>query len=457
MQNRYAGDVGDFGKFGMLRCMEQCGIRIGVNWYLVEDESHNQDGKHIGYLHNDKFDDLDDELHKALKSLIMNDSRSVNQLEELGLLQSNAYYHEMLKPVTGLFRESRSAWHEKGLKSLSDCELIFLDPDNGLLPRSIGRGSAKSIKYVLPEEIIDYYKAGHSVVFYSHRTREQLSTYLSRFEEVFDSKDIKGATITGISFRRGTVRDYFFILQEKHKDKIIRGIETLLRGGWRQHFEMIDMSTKSEWIEKTEAFLKEEFENSKYMSEHSSDREYRLQHSYRVANIGKMIAEKEGFDVTEMVIACLLHDVSYRDEFETQEDWVNHGRNSAQIARTFLEELGMDETRINDICYGIAIHVDDKADFDGERTAFAESVGDADNIDRFDAYRIYEGLQYCKFSEMPFGEKKEKVASTLERLQQYKDMQLGTKTATEIWRERILFYIEFYEKLRAQLENSTNV
>ena len=136
---------------------------------------------------------------------------------------------------------------------------------------------------------------------------------------------------------------------------------------------------------------------------------------------------------------------------------MNHGRNSARIARTFLEELGMDEARINDICYGIAIHVDDKADFEGERTAFAESIGDADNIDRYDAYRIYEGLQYCKFSEMTFEEKKEKVASTLERLQEYKDMHFGTKTATGIWKKRILFYIEFYDKLRAQLENSTDV
>ena len=210
-------------------------------------------------------------------------------------------------------------------------------------------------------------------------------------------------------------------------------------------------------MQRTEEFLKEAFSNSEYMSEHSADREYRLQHSYRVANIGKMIAEKEGFDIAEMVIACLLHDVSYRNEFATQEDWLNHGRNSARIARTFLEELGMDEARMNDICYGIAIHVDDKADFDGERTAFAQSIGDADNIDRFDAYRIYEGLQYCKFSEMTFEEKKAKVASTLKRLQEYKDMQFGTKTATEIWKKRILFYIEFYEKLHAQLENSTDV
>lgn len=242
MQNRYAGDVGDFGKIGMLRCIEQCGVNIGVNWYLVEDESHNQDGKHIGYLRDNKFDGLDEDLRRALASLIKNDNRSVNQLEKLELLHSNAYYHKMLKPVTGLYEEIRCTWHKNGLKRLSDCELIFLDPDNGLLPRSVSRRSGKSIKYVLPEEIIDYYRAGHSVVFYSHRTREQLSTYLRRFDELFNSKNIKGATIIGISFRRGTVRDYFFILQEAHKEKIIRGIENLLQSGWRQHFESIDIS-----------------------------------------------------------------------------------------------------------------------------------------------------------------------------------------------------------------------
>ena len=47
MQDRYAGDVGDFGKLGMLRCMEDFGLKVGINWYLVGDESHNNDGKHI--------------------------------------------------------------------------------------------------------------------------------------------------------------------------------------------------------------------------------------------------------------------------------------------------------------------------------------------------------------------------------------------------------------------------
>lgn len=44
------------------------------------------------------------------------------------------------------------------------------------------------------------------------------------------------------------------------------------------------------WIQKTEQFLKETFEKSAYLQEHPTEKDYRLQHTYRVANIGKMIA-----------------------------------------------------------------------------------------------------------------------------------------------------------------------
>lgn len=212
-----------------------------------------------------------------------------------------------------------------------------------------------------------------------------------------------------------------------------------------------------ELIQKTEEFLKAKLQESAYFTEHPAAGEYRLQHSYRVANIGKDIAEKEGFDVTEMIIACLLHDVSYCVDFKEENDWLNHGRNAAKIARAFLEELGLPKKRIEDICYGIAIHVDDKADFEGERTPFAESIGDADNIDRFDVYRIYEILEKEKFSELSYEEKTEKVAATLEKLHKYEDMKLGTKTAEEIWKQRIAYYISFYEKLGNQLKNSAEI
>ncbi len=210
--------------------------------------------------------------------------------------------------------------------------------------------------------------------------------------------------------------------------------------------------------EQTEAFLKKTFDESSYLNieEHLQDKNYRLEHTYRVANIGLSIAGKEGFDETEMVIACLLHDISYCEEFG-ENGWKEHGRRAAQIARPFLTELGLPEDRINDICYGIAIHVDDKADFDGERTPFALSVGDADNIDRFDVYRIHETLNRDNFISMDCDQKLDYAEKRLNRLRELMDIPLGTKAAEELWRSRLSFYILFFEKMVSQIENSKRI
>lgn len=210
-------------------------------------------------------------------------------------------------------------------------------------------------------------------------------------------------------------------------------------------------------IERTEAFLKDTFAASTYLRSHPADRDYRLEHSYRVANIAKAIAEAEGFDVTHAVMAGLLHDIAYCEEMVSREDRMNHGRRSAAIARPFLESMGLPADAVNEICYGIAIHVDDEADFAWERTPFCETVGDADNIDRFDVYRVYESLQWMRFSEMPLAEKQGKVDSMIEKLTRYKEMKLGTKTAKKLWMDRLDYQLGFYAKLKAQLENSTAI
>lgn len=36
MQDRYAGDIGDFGKFGLLKALLAEGFSLGVNWYKAK-------------------------------------------------------------------------------------------------------------------------------------------------------------------------------------------------------------------------------------------------------------------------------------------------------------------------------------------------------------------------------------------------------------------------------------
>ena len=207
-------------------------------------------------------------------------------------------------------------------------------------------------------------------------------------------------------------------------------------------------------IKKTESFLNDPFAARAFLQTTPADRDYRLEHSYRVANIAGKIAEAEGFNTTNAVIAGLLHDISYCEEMVTRDARTNHGRRSAVIARPFLKNLGLSDAEVNEICYSIAIHVDDHADFEWERTPFSETVSDADNIDRFDVYRIYESLQFIQFSEMPLADKLNRVNSTIEKLTRYKDLKLGTATAQTLWTQRLDYQLSFYERLKSQLDSS---
>lgn len=62
MQNCYVGDIGDFGKYGLLKALGGDDLRLGVVWYLNPDEKKRPeqerltgDGSLMRYLPNDKW------------------------------------------------------------------------------------------------------------------------------------------------------------------------------------------------------------------------------------------------------------------------------------------------------------------------------------------------------------------------------------------------------------------
>lgn len=210
-------------------------------------------------------------------------------------------------------------------------------------------------------------------------------------------------------------------------------------------------------IQKTEAFLREQFAGCAFFKEHPTDGEYRLQHSYRVAYAAREIARREGLDEEGLIIGGLLHDVGYRLLLETGDSWDNwqeHGRMSARLARPFLEQLDLSPERVQEICYGIAIHVDGKADFPGEETAFALSIGDADDVDRFDAYRIYDAMVYADFCNLKIEDKRRWLREKLDWVRWRLGEKSGTETARQMIAERLLYQRQYYEKVLEQMEHS---
>lgn len=202
----------------------------------------------------------------------------------------------------------------------------------------------------------------------------------------------------------------------------------------------------TERIQKTLSFLKASFEGF-------SD-PYRYEHSIRVAHIGAEIARREGLDEEAFIIACLLHDIAYSAPHPDNYDWYEHGRDGAKIARPFLQSLGLSTEQIEEICYGIAIHVDDKADFPGRRTVFALSVSDADNIDRFDMLRLYFSLYNADFQNLSHSERLDWLASSISRLESFRDFGFATETGKAMWLDKIEFQLSFQNRLLSQLKSS---
>jgi uncharacterized protein len=180
-----------------------------------------------------------------------------------------------------------------------------------------------------------------------------------------------------------------------------------------------------------------------------NDPVYRWDHTLRVAQYGEQLAKAEGADIEEVVAACLLHDVAH---FEPLTNYKDHGREGARMSRALLVELGYSEEQVGNICYAIAAHVDDKADFEHEHTLEAEIVSDADNIDRFGAYRI---LQWCVPEMDDFPALAEKLSKRAVHLEGYlQDNPLATEAGRALFAKQLKRQIAFFKDLVAEYELS---
>jgi len=241
MQDSYAGDVGDFGKFGLLRILAAGGFKIGVNWYRTVDSPSNRigDGRLIHYLKKDWPKKCDPCLTNSLLEIVES-GRSIQALEERHLIENATYFSQPLCPASCL-EFSRSEWHRNAMRTLESTDIVFCDPDNGLIVPSAVSASKKSDKYIFHYEIAEYYSSGKSVIFYNHRCRQKESAYLQRFQSLKNNSAFQMAAWFGISYRRGTVRDYIFILQPTHADAVQKLLTKFYAGEWSKHFTKLDI------------------------------------------------------------------------------------------------------------------------------------------------------------------------------------------------------------------------
>jgi hypothetical protein len=175
MQNRYVGDIGDYVKLNILRALSP-EYRLSVAWWLYPDESHNRDGRHIGYLDRlEQWRHFDPDLFDVLAEIVKSDRRDVRALETADVLPGATFASEVI-PVGGPISarpNERRQWLTRVQSTLEEADMVFVDPDNGLEPAGYSHASSKAGKSILISELREIVRPGRCLIVYHHHTRRK--------------------------------------------------------------------------------------------------------------------------------------------------------------------------------------------------------------------------------------------------------------------------------------------
>ena len=258
MQNKYVGDVGDFGKYGLLRYLCSDGDAsgfapsLGVIWYLVPDEALKGDGRFIGYLkrtpkNEERFRVCDPFLYDALRGIVETCARSVANIRRSGILRRDTLlYEDVLKfadlsggvgRIRGERALKRAQWFEGALRATESCDVVFLDPDNGL-EVGVGPHQLKGIKYASYDELTSLAQRDQSLVVYHHLARRcsaenQIRTRLIQLQNRLEREAF------ALRYRRGSARAFFVVPAPRHWEILSQRASGFLETRWSRHFEMV--------------------------------------------------------------------------------------------------------------------------------------------------------------------------------------------------------------------------
>ena len=168
MQDRFVGDIGDFGKYGLLRTLAgiepkaEPGYRLGVVWYLRPEVK-------LRYLRKPEFHSYDEDLCGVLLDIIDGQTRMVQEVEGREILGEDAVFFTGHVPN----RSKRDEWLCRALQEMSDTKIVLLDPDNGLDPCEMDERKQLSTKHAYLNEVRPFVQRGQRVVVYqSYRRRK---------------------------------------------------------------------------------------------------------------------------------------------------------------------------------------------------------------------------------------------------------------------------------------------
>ena len=248
MQNRYAGDIGDFGKYGLLRALwgQKGDPPLGVVWYLTSNEFHNNHGRFTRYLEPTpenltRFRDCDPALYDRLAQLVRDDERSVTAVGRAGILPATTRRFEQhvnpdsTKPERrgrGWRQTHRDGCLEEAIMAVQDCAAVFMDPDNGLASPAGNPGP----KHATIGEARRLAGQDRSVIVYHHigrqgNAQDQVRARLDEMESGLERQAL------ALLYHRGSARAFLISPAPADRTRLTDRVREFMDSSWRTHFD----------------------------------------------------------------------------------------------------------------------------------------------------------------------------------------------------------------------------
>jgi hypothetical protein len=201
-----------------------------VCWFLTPDDGGTSGGLRKYLDQPQRWRHYDSELYDKLQRLLDPDiRRSVSYAHAWGLIAGALYFDGLLADS----RSERLSYFEAARGALGNCDLIFVDPDNGIEIPSTKLGASGSSKYVYWQELHVLYAGGQSILVYQHFphvVRERFIPFLAgRLNEELPESIVVAFATPHVVF--------FLVQQPKHADALERATQ-LVRQQWLGQIEV---------------------------------------------------------------------------------------------------------------------------------------------------------------------------------------------------------------------------
>ena len=198
-----------------------------------------------------RFRSGDPALYDSLTEIIKAGKRDVLSIKEFNVLPTQTVFYDTPLSYEGMPNNSpatrkdrishRNSWSSKALDVTVGCDLIFVDPDNGLEVKTVKAHHKSGPKYTFFEELIPFVERGQSLVIYHHICRNG-SAEVQVKERLDQLKEKLGINnIYALLYKRGTLRAFFIVPSLEHIELLkARGIRLTEISPWKEHFSVFD-------------------------------------------------------------------------------------------------------------------------------------------------------------------------------------------------------------------------